>query len=59
MNNGFISLLLLSLFPVCAWAQEVAPSDPKSNVGVDRFVRRLERALNEKNRESLSHLSHL
>ncbi|MCY2954475.1 MAG: hypothetical protein NTU53_21300 [Planctomycetota bacterium] len=53
MNKALVLSVSLLLFAVSGLAEEVAPVDPKTAVGVDGLVRRLERALNDKDRETL------
>jgi len=53
MNRVLVLPAFLLLGAVSGWAKEVTPADPRSAAGVDGLVRRLERALNNKDRETL------
>ena len=53
MNRVLVFTALLLLSAVSGWAEDVAPPDPQTANGVNRLVRRLERALNGKDRQML------
>jgi ketosteroid isomerase-like protein len=53
MNRVLVLPLFLLLGALSGWASEVTPADPKSAAGVNGLVRRLECALNDKDRETL------